>query len=110
MIHTHCIFLGQNLAYLHNVIPGPCVPYKNSFLIVGGFDEARSERVDRILYFDITENSWTILHTLIAPRDNAAAFLIPENFGKCLLEQSKIYNKCCIYTLPLYSHSAFTYS
>lgn len=58
---------------------GESIPYKSSFLTVGGYDKLNSRYSDEIWYFDSVENVWTQKPSLSSQRELFSATLIQDD-------------------------------
>ena len=66
-----------------NQFDGVSLQYEDSVLAVGGSTD-ENEASNKIWWFDSTTETWMEMeHKLSAGRENAAAFLIPNNYAVC---------------------------
>lgn len=72
----------QSLPY--DIHYGASVPYGDSFLIVGGYSNGQFSYLDTIFYFNPETEIFELFdQTLSEPKDQMAAFLVPDNFALC---------------------------
>ncbi len=72
----------QSLPY--DIDLAACVPYKDSFLMVGGYSSDRDDFQRTIYYYDPTEEGWDLLvERMEFPGDRFAGFLVPDSFANC---------------------------
>ena len=63
---------------------GVSVPYKDSFLIVGGFSSDVSEYLDTVYYYNPTLDQWELMNQrMTRGREYFAAFLVPDYYAGC---------------------------
>ena len=65
---------------------GQSVPYLDSFVIVGGLNDATSnatEFLDGVLYYNPSLDQWDQVAQMEYPRYNFAAFLVPDRYAYC---------------------------
>ena len=62
------------------IAAGASVPYQDSFLIVGGWDNGG---IDTIYYYNPAIDNWDLLDNLDDSRDGMAAFMVPDEYANC---------------------------
>ena len=62
---------------------GASVPYKDSFLIVGGKSDLYSY-LDTISYYNPTLDEWELVGQMDYEREYVAAFMVPDSYANCV--------------------------
>ena len=63
---------------------GASVPYKDSFLMVGGYSSDVGETLDTIYYYDPNLDQWDLLEQKMKMRRKYfAAFLVSDQYANC---------------------------
>ena len=69
----------------HDLRLADSVPYKDSFLIVGGDEDYdTNDELDTILYYNPTLDEWENLGQLSVARSRNAAFMVPDSYAGCV--------------------------
>ncbi len=67
-----------------NIHEGMSVPYKDSFLIVGGYStQVRSDHLDTIYYYNPMSDEFELLGHMMDKRETFAAFMVPDHYANC---------------------------
>ena len=59
------------------------VPYKDSFIIVGGNSDFTRGNLDTIYYYNPSLDDWELLGRMRYERSQATAFMVPDSFANC---------------------------
>ena len=63
---------------------GSSVPYRDSFLIVGGNSYDVGDYLDTVYYYNPTFDQWDLLDQRMSlPQERLAAFLVPDDYADC---------------------------
>lgn len=64
---------------------GQSVPWKDSFLIVGGYSYDKGDYLDSILYYNPQTDAWDLMNQRMKKtRQRFTAFSVPKDFGSCV--------------------------
>ena len=70
----------QSLPY--DIAYGASVPFRDSFLIVGG-DSSVDGGLDTLYYYNPEIDRWELIKTMNYERRDLAAFMVPDSFANC---------------------------
>ena len=65
------------------ILSAASVPFKEGFLIVGGYGGLQDTYLNSIFYFDPSREEWDLMYNMTSARYLPAAFLIPDWFANC---------------------------
>ena len=61
---------------------GASVPFKDSFLIVGGYSQDLSY-LDSVYYYNPNVDQWELMKTMDYGKVFSASFMVPDSFANC---------------------------
>lgn len=60
------------------------VPFKDSFLIVGGHHYNANDYLKSIYYYNPATDKWDFLRDMSRSREEFTAFMVPDSFANCV--------------------------